>query len=66
MPDGFFIGPIHVRFYGIILMLGAVAGAWLATREAKRRGYEPDIVWDLLTYLLIGGIIGAPLAARPQ
>jgi phosphatidylglycerol---prolipoprotein diacylglyceryl transferase len=61
MPDGFFIGPIHVRFYGIILMLGAVAGAWLATREVKRRGYEPDIVWDLLTYLLIGGIIGARL-----
>ena len=61
MPDGFFIGPLHVRFYGIILMLGAVAGAWLATREAKRRGYEPDIVWDLLTYLLIGGIIGARL-----
>jgi phosphatidylglycerol---prolipoprotein diacylglyceryl transferase len=59
MRDGFFIGPIHVRFYGIILMLGAVAGAWLATREAKRRGYEPEIVWDLLTYLLIGGIIGA-------
>lgn len=59
MPDGFFIGPLHVRFYGIILMLGAVAGAWLATREAKRRGHNPEIVWDLLTYLLIGGIIGA-------
>jgi phosphatidylglycerol---prolipoprotein diacylglyceryl transferase len=59
MPDGFFIGPLHVRFYGIILMLGAVAGAWLATRETKRRGYNPEIVWDLLTYLLIGGIIGA-------
>jgi phosphatidylglycerol:prolipoprotein diacylglycerol transferase len=61
MPGGFFIGPIEIRFYGIILMLGALAGAWLATREAKRRGYEPEIVWDLLTYLLIGGIIGARL-----
>ena len=59
MPEGFPIGPLFIRFYGIILMLGAVAGAWLATREAKRRGYEPEIVWDLLTYLLIGGIIGA-------
>jgi len=59
MPDGFPLGPFYVRFYGIILMLGALAGAWLATREAKRRGYEPEIVWDLLTYLLIGGIIGA-------
>jgi len=61
MPQGITIGPLFVRFYGIILMLGAVAGAWLATREAKRRGYEPEIVWDLLTYLLIGGIIGARL-----
>jgi phosphatidylglycerol---prolipoprotein diacylglyceryl transferase len=61
MPAGFHIGPFEVRFYGIILMLGAVAGAWLATREAKRRGYNPEIVWDLLTYLLIGGIIGARL-----
>ena len=59
MPEGFPIGPLFIRFYGIILMLGALAGAWLATREAKRRGYEPEIVWDLLTYLLIGGIIGA-------
>ena len=48
-----------LHFYGIVLMLGAVAGAWLATREARRRGHSPDIVWDLLTYLLIGGIIGA-------
>ncbi|MGZ9221271.1 MAG: prolipoprotein diacylglyceryl transferase [Anaerolineales bacterium] len=61
MPEGFALGPLFVRFYGIILMLGALAGAWLATREAKRRGYEPEIVWDLLTYLLIGGIIGARL-----
>lgn len=60
-PEGFPIGPLFIRFYGIILMLGAVAGAWLATREAKRRGYNPEIVWDLLTYLLIGGIIGARL-----
>ncbi len=61
MPEGFHIGPLFIRFYGIILMLGAVAGAWLATREAKRRGYNPEIVWDLLVYLLIGGILGARL-----
>ena len=48
-----------LRFYGIILMLGAVAGAWLAAKEARRRGHESEIVWDLLIYLLIGGIIGA-------
>lgn len=61
MPEGFYIGQFEVRFYGIILMLGAVAGAFLATREAKRRGYPTEIVWDLMIYLLIGGIIGARL-----
>lgn len=61
MPEGFFIGSFEIRYYGIILMLGAVAGAFLATREAQRRGHEPEIVWDLMIYLLIGGIIGARL-----
>lgn len=59
MPEGFFIGSFEIRYYGIILMLGAVAGAYLATRQAKRRGYPSEIVWDLMIYLLIGGIIGA-------
>jgi len=61
MPIGFNIGPLFVHYYGIILMLGAVAGAWLATREARRRKQDPEIVWDLLVWLLIGGIIGARL-----
>jgi len=61
MSGGFQLGPLFVHYYGIVLMLGAVAGAWLATAEVKRRGYDPEIVWDLLVYLVIGGIIGARL-----
>lgn len=61
MPDVFYIGKFAVHYYGVILMLGAVAGAFLATREARRKGYSEEIVWDLMIYLLIGGIIGARL-----
>jgi phosphatidylglycerol:prolipoprotein diacylglycerol transferase len=61
MPLGFQVGPIFVRFYGIILMLGAVAGAWLASKGAKRRKQDPEMVWDGLVWALIGGIIGARL-----
>ena len=61
MPNGFQVGPVFVRYYGIILMLGAVAGAFLAEREAKRRKLDADIVWDALFWVLIGGIIGARL-----
>src|SRR5574341_1411903 len=66
LPDGFPLGPLYVRFYGIILMLGALAGAWLATREVKRRGYEPEIVWDLLTYLFIGARLWHILTPPPS
>lgn len=61
MPTGFYIGPLYIYFYGIILMLGALAGGWLASTLAKRRGYDPDLVWDALIWALIGGIIGARL-----
>ncbi len=55
----FSIGPLTIHVYGIILMLGAVAGATLASYEAKRRGENPDLVWDGLLWALIGGVIGA-------
>ena len=59
MSTGFYIGPLYVHFYGIILMVAALAGAVLASYEAKRKGYDPEIVWDGLVWLLVGGIVGA-------
>lgn len=61
MPLGFQVGPLFVRYYGIILMLGALAGSWLAVQGTKRRGEDPELVWDGLVWVLIGGIIGARL-----
>ena len=59
MPTGFQVGPLYIRFYGIILMVGALAGAWLAAQEAKHRDQDTEIVWDGLIWVLIGGILGA-------
>jgi len=61
MPQGFNIGPLTIRFYAILIILGAIAGAWLAARQAKKHGEDSEIVLDLLPWLLIGGIIGARL-----
>ena len=61
LPAGFAIGPLFVRFYGILIMLGAVAAAFLAEREARRRNLNTEFVWDGLIWVLIGGIIGARL-----
>lgn len=61
-PPGLYIfGNYCVRYYGIILIGGAIAGGFLAAVEARRRGKDPDIVWDGIVWALIGGIIGARL-----
>ena len=51
-------GKITIAYYGIILMSGAVCGGVLAYYELKRRNYDPELVWDLLVYLIIGVILG--------
>jgi phosphatidylglycerol:prolipoprotein diacylglycerol transferase len=59
MPTGFQLGLLNIRFYGIIIMLGALAAALLISWEARRRGQDSENVWDGLVWVLIGGIIGA-------
>ena len=61
MREGFSIGPLTIHYYGVLIMLGVLAAAWLATRQANKKGEDPEIIWDLLPWLLIGGIIGARL-----
>ncbi len=61
MINGFNIFGIKIYFYALIIIAGALLGAFLASREAKRRGYDGDIIWDLLPWVLMAGIIGARL-----
>jgi phosphatidylglycerol:prolipoprotein diacylglycerol transferase len=59
---GIWIGPLEIiTYYGILIMLGALAGTWLAEREARRRGLQGELVWDGLLWVLIFGIVGARL-----
>ncbi len=35
MPQGFNIGPLTIRYYALLIILGAIVGAWIASRQAK-------------------------------
>lgn len=50
-----------VFWYGIMVTLGTLAGAFVADREARRRGLNPDHVWNALIVVMIFGLIGARL-----
>lgn len=60
-PYLFQLGPLGLRWYGVLIMLAALAGGYVATLEAGRRGENPDRVWDMLIWGLVGGFIGARL-----
>ncbi len=55
------IGPLEVRYYGIIYALGFILAYFFITYLAKQRDLEltKENTLDLLFYLVIGTIIGA-------
>lgn len=59
MAEGFQIGPLTIRYYALILLAGIIAAAILSYFEAKRRGKDPEVVLDSLTWIVVGGVIGA-------
>ena len=67
MPNGFDIPlpflnqTFHIYFYGIVITLGVIAAAFLSQAEAKRRGMNPEYIWDVLFWVVLAGIIGARL-----
>lgn len=59
LPTGFYIGSFEIKFYGIILALGLIAGALLAYHGAKKTGQKVDDYIDFTFFAVIGAIICA-------
>jgi len=53
------LGPFTLRWYGVLIATAVVVGLTLARRLARRRSIDPDLVSDLLPFLVLGAIIGA-------
>lgn len=50
-----------VFWYGILIGLAVIVGAYVAEREVKRRGGPLDFIWDMMLWVIPAGIIGARL-----
>jgi len=55
------IGNLQIRYYGIIVVVALLAGAYVASFLAARGGRDSDHIWGGLTWAIIPGIIGARL-----
>lgn len=52
------IGPLNLRFYGLMIAIGAIAGVTLARRLLARKGFDPEIAVDLAMWVVPAGLIG--------
>jgi phosphatidylglycerol---prolipoprotein diacylglyceryl transferase len=55
------IGPLAIRWYGLLMMLGVISATLIAARYVARQGENPDNVWDMLLWVLLPGLLGARL-----
>ncbi len=63
-PIAFSLGPLAVRWYGLMYLVGFVAALWLGRRRALRdawRGWSIRDVDDALFYVVLGVILGGRL-----
>jgi len=57
----FQLGPIVVRWYGILMALAIVVGLWLGHREAKKQGLPADDIISAGQWAILAGLAGARL-----
>lgn len=55
------IGPLAVRWYGLMYVVGIGVGMYVALPYARQRGLEEEKVWSVFWWGLVGGLLGARL-----
>jgi phosphatidylglycerol:prolipoprotein diacylglycerol transferase len=60
-PEFIKIGPLTLYSYGVLVALGFLIGAWVAASRAKIEGLKPELVGDLLLWMLPAILLGAKI-----
>jgi phosphatidylglycerol:prolipoprotein diacylglycerol transferase len=55
------LGPIALRWYGLMYLVGIAAGVQIALPYAQQRGLDHDRVLDALGWGFVGGLLGGRL-----
>src|SRR3972149_3924805 len=52
------VGPLAIRWYGVLMAAAMAVGLWLAYRDARRRGVDPEELLKASELALLGGLVG--------
>ena len=61
----FHLGPLRLSLHGLMAGVGFVVGATLMVREARRRRFDEDKIMSVLSWALVGSLLGARLFTIP-
>jgi phosphatidylglycerol:prolipoprotein diacylglycerol transferase len=53
------MGPLTIRWYGVMMAIAFIAGLWTASRRGLREGIAAEKILDIGPWLIVGTIIGA-------
>jgi phosphatidylglycerol---prolipoprotein diacylglyceryl transferase len=57
----FEIGPLQIRWYGILMATAILVGFWLANRRAVQEGLPADQILRAAQWAVVAGLVGARL-----
>src|SRR5450759_1548598 len=55
------IGPISIHWYGLMYVVGIVAGLYVSLPYAAKRGIDKDTAYSIFWPIVIGSLIGGRL-----
>ncbi len=58
----FHLGPLMIRPHGLLIGVGFLSGARLMQRYSRPKGISDDVLWRVLGWALVGGLVGMRLA----
>ncbi len=59
--DIFSIGPITIHGYGLMIAIGVLTALFIGERRARKRGMNPDEIYNLTLWCAVLGFLGAKL-----
>jgi phosphatidylglycerol---prolipoprotein diacylglyceryl transferase len=60
-PELFTIGHFTVSTFGPMVALAFLVGSWITAIRMREEGLDPELAWNLMIYVMLGGMLGAKL-----
>jgi phosphatidylglycerol---prolipoprotein diacylglyceryl transferase len=55
------IGPITIHTYGLLLAAAFIAGIWITSWNARKKGMNADLIWNMGLLIIFSALVGSKI-----